>query len=150
MSPVRTHTAEITRPATREHLPDLLAFLDAAAAEAGLDDDVLFPVHLAVEEVCTNVITHGYAGAEPGPLRLDFEAAPGHVAVTLTDEARLFDPANACPPPLTGDAESRPLGGLGWHLVREMVDEIRHEPCPGGGNRVTLVKHLPSTPSAET
>ncbi|MGB3543977.1 ATP-binding protein [Rubrivirga sp.] len=140
MSRVRPHTAEITRPGALEHLPALLACLDEAAAAAGVGDDVLFPVHLAAEEACTNVITHGYTD-EPGPLTLRFEATPRRVAVTLTDEAPPFDPAAAPPPPL--DGEDRLIGGLGWHLIRETMDEVRHETGPAGGNRLTLIKHLP-------
>lgn len=137
----RSHTAEITRPATLEHLPALLAYLDRAATEAGLGDEVLFPLHLAVEEACANVILHGYP-TEPGPLTLRVEAAPSLVAVILTDEAPPFDPDHVPPPPLDGDAESRPIGGLGWHLIREVMDEVRHESI-SGGNRLTLIKRYP-------
>ncbi|WP_420456394.1 ATP-binding protein [Rubrivirga sp.] len=139
--PRPTARPEITRPATRAHLPALLAFLDRAVAEGGVGDDVLFPLHLAVEEACANVIAHGYAGGA-GPLTLGVEVGPGAVAVTLTDEARPFDPASAPLPP-SGPADERPVGGLGWHLIRETTDEVRHEAVPGGGNRLTLVKHRP-------
>ncbi len=142
MSPARPPSrAEITRPATLADLPALLAFLDRTAAEGGVDDDVLFPLHLAVEEACANVIAHGYPDA-PGPLTLGVEVGSDRVAVVLTDEAPPFDPADAPPPP-GGPAESRAVGGLGWHLIREMTDEVRHEAAPGGGNRLTLVKHRP-------
>lgn len=140
--PRPAHAAEISRPATLEHLPALLAFLDAAADAAGLSDDLLFPLHLAVEEACANVIAHAYAGAAPGPLGLRFEAAPDRVAVTVSDDAPPFDPADAPPPRLDADAD-RPVGGLGWHFIREMVDEVRHESGPGRGNRLTLVKLRP-------
>jgi len=139
-----TVTSEGTWPATLGHLPDVLAALDAAAARAGLDDDLLYPIHLAVEEACANVIKHGYRApdaAEAGPLTLRVEIDPHHVTVTLSDEAPPFDPADAPPPPLVGDVESRPVGGLGWHLIRQMMDEIRHESGPGLGNRLTLIKH---------
>ena len=136
-------TAELTRPATVEHLPALLACLDRATAEAGLPDDVAFPLHLATEEACANVIRHGYPDA-PGPLTIRVEITPQAAAVVLTDDATPFDPEGAPAPPLDGDAEDRPVGGLGWHLIRTLTDEVRHESPPAGGNRLTLVKHLPS------
>ena len=135
-----THRAELTRPATVEHLPDFLAVLDATAAEAGITDETLFPLHLATEEAVTNVIRHGYPDA-PGPLTLQVEITPETVAVTLTDEAPTFDPNCAPAAPLDGSVEDRPIGGLGWHFIREVTDEIRHETPPGGGNRLTLIKH---------
>ena len=145
LRPVRTHAAEITRPGTREHIPALLAWLDRTAADAGLPDDLRFSFHLAAEEACANVITHGYTG-EPGPLTLRFESDPGRVALSVHDEAPVFDPACTPPPPLDADAETRPVGGLGWHLIRSVMDEVRHEPGPHGGNRLTLVKYLLPNP----
>lgn len=140
----RTHTAEITCPATVGHLPELLALLDETAAEAGLTDEIVFPLHLATEEAATNVIMHGYSDA-PGPLTLRVEITPDAVAVTLTDEASPFDPNCAPSPPLKGTVEDRPIGGLGWHFIREVTDEVRHETPPGGGNRLTLIKHRTSS-----
>lgn len=145
LAPLRTLTAEITRPGTRAHVPVLLHWLDRTAAAAGLPENLLFSFHLAAEEVCANVVTHGYTD-EPGPLTLRFESEPDRVAVSIHDEAPVFDPAHAPPPPLDADAETRPLGGLGWHLVRSVMDEVRHEPGPRGGNRLTLVKHFPPRP----
>lgn len=140
-----SHTAEVTCPATVEHLPKLLALLDRTAAEAGIDDEIVFPLHLATEEACTNVIMHAYPDA-PGPLTLRVEITPETVAVVLADEAPTFDPSSAPSPPLDGSVEERPIGGLGWHLIREVTDEIRHETPRGGGNRLTLLKHRTSNP----
>lgn len=137
-------SAEITRPATVASLPDLLAVLDETVEAAGGDDDLLFPLHLAAEEACTNVITHGYAGREPGPLTLRVDVTEAAVALTLTDAAAPFDPSAVPTPDLDADPMDRPIGGLGWHLIRETMDEIRHEAVPGGGNRVTLIKHRPT------
>jgi serine/threonine-protein kinase RsbW len=134
---------EGTWPATLDNLPAMLALLDDAAAAAGLGDDVLFPLHLAVEEACANVIRHGYGAGEAGPLALRIQIDPQGVAVVITDEAPHFDPADAPLPALDADVESRSIGGLGWHLIRQTMDEIHHEKRPNRGNRLTLVKHRP-------
>ncbi len=144
MSAEAAPSSEITRPATLAGLSDLLVALDEAVTEAGCDEDLLFTLHLATEEAATNVITHGYAGRSPGPLTLQVGITDRSVVVSLTDEAPLFDPASAPAPDLGSDAMSRPIGGLGWHLIRETMDEVRHDAVPGGGNRLTLVKHRPS------
>ena len=142
------HNAEVTCPATVEHLPEFLALLDDTANEAGVGDETLFPLHLATEEACTNVIMHGYADA-PGPLTLRVEITPKSVAVVLIDEAATFDPDCAPAPPIDGSVEERPIGGLGWHFIREVTDDIQHEVPPGGGNRLTLIKHRsPSSPTS--
>jgi len=133
---------ETSLPARRESLAPLLEFVERACAGAGVDGEAAFALRLAAEEVCANVIEHGYAGREPGPLRLRFRREPGAVVLVVEDRAREFDPATAPAPDLESGLEERQMGGLGWHLVRRTMDEVRHEPLPGGGNRVTLVKRL--------
>jgi serine/threonine-protein kinase RsbW len=132
---------EITTDACLESLPRLLAAAEAAADAAGLGDEGRFDVRLAVEELCTNVIKHGYRGGPPGELTLRLAAGPEGLTVTVADRAPLFDPAKAPAPDLESDWSERRVGGLGVHMVRQVMDAVRHEPRPGGGNVVTIEKH---------
>jgi anti-sigma regulatory factor (Ser/Thr protein kinase) len=131
-----------------ENLRPLLEFVDRACARAGLAPDDAFAVRLAVEEVCTNIITHGYRGGAEEPVILTAGRDADRFVVTAEDRAPPFDPAWAPPPDLSADWRSRPIGGVGWHLVRELMDEVHHAPVPGGGNLVTLVKHVPGGSAA--
>ena len=131
---------EITREARPESLAGLLGFLDTAIAGAALDAATASDVRLAAEEVCTNVIAHAYPDGRRGTVTLRFRREAGAVVVTVEDTGIPFDPAAAAAPRLGDDWEHRALGGLGWHLVRHVMDEVRHEPLPGGGNRVTLIR----------
>jgi serine/threonine-protein kinase RsbW len=124
----------------------LLGFLDDACKEAGLTEEVAFAVRLAGEEACTNVITHGYRGAAPGPISLAFRCDGSQVVLQVEDRAPFFSPADAPPPDLSADWENRQEGGLGWHLIGEVMDEVRHEPLAGGGNRLEMIKRLSPQP----
>lgn len=129
--------------ARRERLGELLAFVERACALAALDAHVAFDVRLATEEVVTNVIEHGYAGAEtPGPISLRFHRDPRQVVVTIDDLAPPFDPATVRPADPSAPLEKRRIGGLGWHFVTRVMDEVRHEHRHPRGNRLTLVKRL--------
>jgi serine/threonine-protein kinase RsbW len=128
--------------ATPSSLGTLLAFLDDTCKEAGLDDEAAFAVRLAGEEACTNIINHAYHGVEPGPISLDVRCDSERVVLLIEDRAPFFSPADAPQPDLTGDWETRREGGLGWHLIRQMMDEVRHEPLAGGGNRLEMIKRL--------
>ena len=99
--------------------------------------------HPSPEEVCTNIITHGYGGGAAEPVSLAASRRRDALVVTVEDRAPLFDPADAPEPDLAADWSARPIGGVGWHLVRKLMDEVHHEPAGEGGNRVTLVKYLP-------
>ncbi|MEO8561504.1 MAG: ATP-binding protein [bacterium] len=137
--------AEIVCDARREQLATLLAFVDQACARAGLDRDTAFDVRLATEEVVTNVIEHGYKGMPAGPITLRFHREPAQVVVTVEDLARPFDPALVPRADTAVPIEQRPTGGLGWHLVNQVMDEVRHEPRIPHGNRLTLVKRILTT-----
>lgn len=135
-----TETCEITREARLENLPALLHFVSGACERAGATAGDEFAVKLAVEEACVNVITHGYAGREPGPISLTFRSEPESFVVTIADVAAPFEPESLPEPDLTSGWNEREIGGLGWWLIRKMVDEIEYESRPGSGNRLTLVK----------
>lgn len=138
-----TSVPRIERVAVAEQLPELLAFVEAACAAADLPPDIAFAVRLATEEACTNVITHGYAGMAPGPVSIDIASTAERVVVTIADRARRFDVGDVPAPRLEGDASDRKLGGLGCHLIRQMMDEVHHQYDAAAGNVLTLVKHIP-------
>ena len=43
---------------------------------------------------------------------------------------------------LAAYAQARPVGGLGWHLVFRLMDEVKHEVPGPRGNRLVLVKRF--------
>ncbi len=121
------------------HLTRLRHFIEDTAAEWRADAREVEDVVLAVDELATNIMLHGYRG-RPGPIEVTMRATGGDLVVRLRDQAPHFDPTQVPPPDLSSPIEERPIGGVGLHLVRHMVDELRYRPLRGGGNEVTLVK----------
>jgi serine/threonine-protein kinase RsbW len=74
-----------------------------------------------------------------------FHHDPRQIIITVEDLARPFDPSRLVPPDVTAPLEQRAVGGLGWHLVHQVMDEVRHAQGSTHGNRVTLVKRLSTT-----
>ncbi|GAB2593653.1 hypothetical protein GCM10027034_28210 [Ramlibacter solisilvae] len=128
--------------AVPSNLGTVLSFVEETCKEAGLNEEACFAVRLAGEEVCCNIIDHAYDGVEPGPISLCLLREDEQVVLVVEDRAPAFDPADAPPPDLTSDLEHRRIGGLGWHLIRQMMDEVRHQALASGGNRLELVKRL--------
>ena len=88
---------------------------DESATEVsapGVTDEVLYDVQLAVDEACTNIITHGYAGLDPGSIILDLEVHPAHLTVTITDFGHSFEPDTTPIPDVDAPIEERELGGF--------------------------------------
>jgi serine/threonine-protein kinase RsbW len=122
----------------RDAIRAILQMVDAAASSSGGGTD-WFDVKLAVEEVCMNLVDHGY-GPAGGPIDVRLLAGEEAIVVTIRDEAKPFPPEKAPMPDLASGWEDRPVGGLGWHLIRKLMDSIEYESSPADGNRLTLVK----------
>jgi serine phosphatase RsbU (regulator of sigma subunit)/anti-sigma regulatory factor (Ser/Thr protein kinase) len=118
------------------------SFIERACAEAGLDPDVCFQLSLVVDEACTNIIQYGYAGLPRSSIEVGLAREGQRVVLTITDRARPFDPSQAPVPDLDSGWEQRPIGGLGWHLIRSLMDDVHYESHPDGRNVLTLAKRL--------
>ncbi len=138
-------TFRITRAAYLESLNEFREFLrEHCAALPGMDADRLYDVQLAVDEACTNIITHGYAGMDPGSIILDLETDPGKVTVSLTDFGHSFEPDDTAVPDLNAPTEVRELGGFGLFFIRQSVDGMEYR-VTEDGNTMILTKYLSST-----
>lgn len=118
-------------------------WIDDFAKKAGLDESFVFAVRLAIEEAFVNLVQHGYKQV-PGPIHLSIEADAHQITVLIGDHAPPFPPDRAPHPRLGPDLASRPIGGLGWHFIRTMMDEIRYRSDPEQGNVLTLIKYIDS------
>lgn len=125
-----------TTPATLE---EIQRFVEEGCRRAGAGDGVAFDMRLAVDEACTNIAEHGYGG-KPGPIGLVLEARPGEFRVAITDRARPFAPERVPAADVSADLEAREPGGLGWHLIRQVTDEVAYKSDPGQGNCLILTR----------
>lgn len=121
-------------------LAAMRAFIEATCAKLGIDRDTVLDIMLAVNEAVTNIIVHGYT-ARSGVIDIEIDCLENRaIAVTLTDQADQFDPTAVPPPDLTLPLQLRPRGGMGVHMMRELMDTLEYHVMPDGRNRLTLVK----------
>lgn len=122
-----------------EDLPDIRRFLRGAAVALGIEEEAAADMVTAVNEAVANSLLHGYR-SEPGYIRLVAESDKADFLVHLYDQAPPFDPTLVPPPVLGTPLEERPPGGLGIHMMRQFVDELRYRLDDSGENVLTLVK----------
>ncbi len=116
--------------------------IDELCHHAQLDESACYAVRLSVEEAYVNIIDHGYSPDKPGPTSVTVQSNPNQIIAIVADRAPSFAPEDAPHPDIKRDLKDRKIGGLGWHFIREMMDEIRYESDDAGNNRLTLVKNL--------
>lgn len=120
-----------------EHLAQVRAFVREVTAELGADEEAVCDLVQAVDEWVTNVVRHGYRGSR-GPVEIEIDRDGAEIVVRALDRAPVFDPADAPPfDPLVPLHRRRP-GGMGIHLMHDLMSSIGHRRRAGGGNEVTL------------
>lgn len=118
---------------------DLVA---SVARRLGFPEEGCGQIALALDEALCNVIRHGYDRRRDGPiwislwpLHAENGSGPG-LRIVVEDEAKQVDPAVIKSRDLD---EIRP-GGLGVHIIRQVMDEVKYEKRDRAGMRLTLVK----------
>jgi serine/threonine-protein kinase RsbW len=140
--------ASITLVSERAELTRLAAFADAFARGRGLPDDERVRLLLILEELFTNVVAHGYPpDAAAGTVAVALGWRDGRLIIDFSDDGRPFDPLGLAAPDLDKAGEDRPIGGLGIHIVRSLVDEARYRRA-GRRNRLRLIRQIGSVTSA--
>src|SRR5512141_2889604 len=134
-------------PAKFDELDKIRGFAGQAARDAGMDDSQVYAVELAMDEACTNIIEHAYKGDDQGDIECTCETNNICLTLVIRDHGKPFDPSTVAEPDLDADIESRPLGGLGIYLIKQLMDEVRFEPLGEAGNVLTLVKRLKNSGS---
>lgn len=140
----------IARAAYLESLSDFRAFIKQHCANIPeVSDEILYDIQLAVDEACTNIISHGYADLDPGSIILDLEMEPDRLTVTLTDFGHSFEPSSTPIPEVDAPIEERELGGFGLFFIQQSVDEVDYQ-VTEDGNKMTLTKYLTNPVGGET
>jgi anti-sigma regulatory factor (Ser/Thr protein kinase) len=123
--------------ARMRNLPETAAFVDDFCARHGIGRDDALRLALIIEELFANTVAHGYRQEGDAPIAIALARGDGMVAVAYEDAAPQFDPSAQPPADISAPVESRPIGGLGLHLVRKFARNIRYA-REDGRNRVWL------------
>ncbi len=119
----------LNRQATIDEIEIILEAVEYFGEQEDWEPALTFKVKLAIEELGINIANHGRVDDIP-EIEIVVDSSPEKLTITIEDDGRPFDPLNDAPAPdLTSALEDRPVGGLGIHFVREMMDEMtyRHE-----------------------
>ena len=120
-----------------QQIPTLAEWIDTL----GLPDALNMSINLALEETVSNVMLYAYPETQSGRVLVEAEKFPERVVFTISDSGKAFDPTEQAEPDLSLSVEDRPIGGLGIHLVRQIMDEIHYE-RKNDKNILTLVKSI--------
>lgn len=120
-------------------LERLSRIVEAFVEDHRLPPELGYPINLALDEVLTNIITYAYADQDEHWITLRLSLDGDVLTAELEDDGRPFNPLDAPEPIMEGTLEERPVGGLGIHLVRRMMDQLEYR-REGDRNRLVMKK----------
>lgn len=101
-------------------------FVNQVAEAWSIDDTKRFQLNLALEESVANVVKYAYPEGSDGSIELTAQRSGNEVTFTLTDNGEPFDPTTIKPIDTSLSIEERPIGGLGIHLIKQMMDQVSY------------------------
>lgn len=125
------------------HIAGVRAAVIEMCERIGFDADLASAVALAVNEAVANVIKHGYEGVPGQPIDVTLSrVSRGEqtaIEIVICDCARHVDPDK-----ITGrDLDDLRPGGLGTHIMKTLMDEVKYTPRQPAGMELRLLKMLP-------
>ena len=104
-----------------------------------ISDKIIFSLHLALDEILTNIISYGYSDKNDHLIDIRYSLQNDYLTLEIEDDSNPYDPANAPTPDINACLEDRKIGGLGIYLIKNMMDEIKYS-TKNGKNKLILTK----------
>jgi serine/threonine-protein kinase RsbW len=115
---LKNHTAEVAR---------LVEAIESFGTHAGVSSDLTYRLTLALDEIVSNVIRHGFDDDKEHSFEVRIALNDGVVTAVIEDDGHPYDPRESPAPDLSLPIEDRGPGGLGMFLVRQTMDSIDYE-----------------------
>ncbi|MCG8635077.1 MAG: ATP-binding protein [Desulfobacterales bacterium] len=148
---IRTITMEteaslkFTFPSHTSHLELIrLVSTRVAAYVTSFTEENLDDIGLAMDEACTNVMSHSYENGQNGGILVNFTLARDRITIDIIDEGekgQSFNIEELSPVDKEEYLRNLSRGGLGVHLIKKIMDEVKYTVSPGVHNCLHMVKH---------
>jgi serine phosphatase RsbU (regulator of sigma subunit)/anti-sigma regulatory factor (Ser/Thr protein kinase) len=140
---------ELTLANRLSEVERLISALEQFGQVHRMADSDVQAVTLALDEVITNTISYGYDDEGAHEIRVRLTLANGGLSAEVEDDGKPFNPLTAPQPDLTGPVEARPVGGLGVHLVRSVMNHVDYR-RESGKNRLLMSRRLSGLAQPDT
>ena len=130
-------TVRLTIPAKAEYITLGRLALTGLAREAGIDEEVLSDLKLALSEACSNSVRHAYSDGRDGEVEILYALERDRIAIEVSDGGNGFaDDVRE-----EGGKELSE-GGLGLAIIRAVSDEFDVAEAGQGGVRLRFARRL--------
>ena len=131
---------DIESPVTETLAIDMCRHLETFAASISVSPQLIFCLDHALAEHLQNLFDHSDATLS----KLRLQSLQDKLIITVWDNGKPYNILNHPPVDTSVPFLERPIGGLGIHMIRKLLDEV-HYTSAEGWNTVTLIKNNNST-----
>ena len=133
-------TTELRFPSRVEAIDQAASAVSEFLSRAGVGEDVLFGIDMAVREAVTNAVSHGNKLDESKFVDVGLKSSPGSFEITVHDQGPGFNPSDIPDP--TKEENILKTSGRGIFFMRNFMDEVEWSADPKGGTTVRMTKKL--------
>jgi len=131
---------EFETVADLDHLDEINSFIEMSLKELDIQDEHYGHICVSLDEAVTNVIMYAYPHKKEN-IKIAIKKLKDRVSIKIIDSGAPFNPLDHPTPDVSVKIEDRLVGGLGIHLMRNMMDELNYHRI-GDKNCFTLVKYI--------
>ena len=124
-------------------LEPLCRHLNKFGQDAGLSEACITDVNICLDELFTNIVSYGFEDDLEHIIRFTMDLDNRVLTLTIEDEGIPFNPLEKKAPEVPVDLIDVRIGGLGIHIVRKLMDDVRYK-RKQGKNKLTLKKFIRS------
>lgn len=129
-------------PSSTENLALIREFVTTVGKQALMSDEDITKLELAVDEACANVIEHAYGHDITKEVDVRAVFDEDEVRISVIDSGRGFDPGKVDQETVEQLVAQRKSGGLGFRLIRSLMDDVSYEIVPGQKNELHMTKKI--------
>jgi sigma-B regulation protein RsbU (phosphoserine phosphatase) len=113
---------------------ELFSQSESLPIEIGMKMSIVF------DELLANVVNYAFEDEEEHEIHVEFKISGNKLILTIEDDGIPFNPFSSNPPDTKLSIQEREIGGLGIHIVKNLMDEYHYHRVTGR-NIVTLIKY---------
>jgi len=135
---------ELTIPAEIDAIIPVRSLIEKIGLRYAFTSQNIHAAKLAVEEVLTNIIRHGYIDTSHGKITIQIRVKLDRLKIIFIDQGVSFDPRMVNNPDIVQYIDKGKRGGLGIFMIRRLMDEFQYA-ITDRGNEIHLTKYRGSS-----
>jgi len=92
-----------------------------------LSSKTIFDTNLSLDELLTNIISYGYDDNKEHKIFIQIWVEDNELNIEIIDDGQAFNPLTIPEPDLDKSIDERPIGGLGFHLVKKLMERVEYK-----------------------